>query len=232
MIFLTSIPKSGTHLLATTIQVLTGSYPVTVNKPASPVGADFSRFDMHPNLGGHFRREYVSQNASLAVLFRKRSVFVLIRDPRDICNSMVHYLESSDNAGHKSILPLFEGLTLTEKIKAVAAGMVSPDSGYRVPGLKVACGGFIDFGEVIPTATIIRYEDFFIGTLAAEKISAALGVDVATAQQAVEQALGTKTRTLRVGMPQAWRTNFDQSLISYMNSNYGLLIHKLGYRLR
>lgn len=228
MIFLTSMPKSGTHLLATVIQDLFAEYPVAIRKKGPGETIEFSQFAGHPLLMGHFRASMVQQNPDLLELMQRRKTLILVRDPRDVCNSMLHYLLQSSNAFHRKVRPMLLGLPYTEQIKAVAGGLIAPDQSFRVGCLPVHCGGFTEVAQLLPQACVLRYESFFDGQASAA-LAAFLELDQERVVKAVDNALGSSTKTKRAGIASAWRDNFDSELQAFFITHYGDIIQKLGY---
>jgi hypothetical protein len=226
MIFVTSIPKAGTHLLCQVIEYVVGTYPVSLKK-----GRAFEpgRFEDHPYLVGHFRREHLAGSDALFRLFARRAAVVLIRDPRDICNSMLRYLEREPAERYRAAARKLEGLDYPARIKAVAAGIRVAEMEFKIPSLVDACSGFLELRDLLPELVIVRYEDFFGDCVAADKLAPVLRCETRVARAAIERAVTTATRTKDVGQPQAWRRNFDEELAAYMRETYGDIIARLGY---
>ena len=230
-IFITSIPKAGTHLFGKVIEFITGQYPLSVKKNTLNYGLSKQQLSVleNCNLLGHFRKIHLDEDIYLKDLFSSRTVFILIRDPRDICNSMLHYLESSTNSNHQSIANLLVNLDYTEKIKQLSSGLKSPNSEFEVPNLHYHCSGFLEIKNHIPDAVIIKYEDFFDEDKISNTLSHTLGVPYELANISVKKALACDTKTKRAGIPYAWENNYDDHLIDYLNNNFFQVISGLGY---
>ncbi len=230
MIFISSMPKAGTHLLATVMQELFGEYPVPVRKKVPGEVIDFAQFASHPLLMGHFRAGSVQQNPALQALMQGRKILILIRDPRDVCNSMLHYLLQSSHPLHRKVQPLLQGLDYSEQIKAVAAGLDASDRSFKVGRLQAHCGGFIEVAQLLPQACVLRYESFFAGHASAS-LATFLELDQDRVANAIDNALRSGSKTKRAGIAFAWRDNFDPALQAFFIVHYGDIIQKLGYQL-
>lgn len=190
MIFITSTPKTGTHLLAQTLEMLTGHYSVSVKKNNLANTDDYLRFQEYPNLVGHFRLSHVTKNMALRQLMYIRKVFILIRDPRDVCNSMLHYLEQSANPDHIAATKQLLGLSYQDKTKAAA-------SGITIPGLKFTvashCSGFIELADTLPHACLLRYAHFFSDDSLPETIANFLECETHLVKECLNKALNADT---------------------------------------
>lgn len=226
--FITSIPKSGTHLLASLVREITGEYPTSVKKSLSE-NADYEKYARFQNLVGHFRINNIEESRSLKDLFLARRVLVMIRDPRAICNSMLHYLMKSENQRHVEIRKKILGLSFDDQIIQISRGIVSDDRSFKVPELSVACAGFLEIIDRIPSSTLFRYEDFFVGDRNMEKIAVCFGVDTERARVCLNNAISGGSKTKREGTPDSWKSAFSPSLVSYFDENYRDLIAGLGY---
>jgi hypothetical protein len=227
--FITSVPKSGTHLVATIVQDLTGSYPITVKKLAKR--AVYPTFDPAQSLVGHFRAKTIRNNLTLAKLFNDRKVLLLVRDPRAICNSMLHHLMTSSNKYHAEGREMIQGLPLNEQLIKISKGLFAKDGTEIVADLDRMCTGFDEIREVVPHSVRLRYEDFFDAKVVSERLPEIFGIEAARAEQCVERALATDSRTKRVGNPDNWRSAWDEDVTRHFNSTFGSLIEKLGYQI-
>lgn len=231
MIFITSAPKSGTHLLAKIVDELLGGYPVSVKEKKALKSFDYGSYAQHRALVGHFRFAHLETNPSLRALVFGRKLFVLIRDPRDICVSMVYYLEQSVNPMHVAAARQLAGLDLKDKIKKTALGFEVLAGQFRIADLAQHCGGFLEMVEHAPEACLLRYEDFFDAGLAAGKIADFLSIDKNLVSACINNAFSTALRTKRDGVPYSWRKTFDDELQHFFNDHFGSIISRLGYPL-
>ncbi len=226
MIFCTSAPKSGTHLLAKVIENLTGRYTVTI-KRGMPDSEIRRRSNAFPNIGGHFRLKDFRGSEALMETLAERSLFILIRDPRDVCASMVTYLARKGNYEHQQAFQCLADLEGEAAIMRVAEGFDSGDSSFRQPSIEQACAGFLEIRQLCPWSTVLRYEEFFTPE-AAQKIAAGLGLDQDIVQGAISSALISDTRTKHTGTPRVWLT-FSDELKDYFREKHSRLIERLGY---
>jgi hypothetical protein len=228
--FITSIPKSGTHLLATVVQDLTGAYPRSVKKKAGR-DSEYGPFKPTESLVGHFRARGIRSNDTLAGLFAERQVLVLVRDPRAICNSMLHHLMTSTNKYHTEGREQVADLPFNEQIVKISKGLFAKDGRNIVADLEKMCSGFADIAKLYPSAIFMRYEDFFDPEFVATKMPGIFGIEPQQARDVVDRALAGGSRTKREGNPTGWRSAWDSDLVNYFNINFGGLITELGYQV-
>lgn len=227
-IALTSIPKSGTHLLATVIENIVGDYSVTLRKNLDPQSRYARKAIRRQVVGGHLRISAI-MSPNYFPFFQDRKVIALIRDPRDICNSMIHYIEKSHRIEHKMLSMALNGLEYDEKICRIADGINISETNTRIPPIDVSCRGFIEVVDHFTDSIIIRYEDFFEADIITQKISNFLEISPDSAHDAVMKALKSDTKTKRVGKSQHWRETFSPYLIKYFAEQHGDLIRYMGY---
>ncbi len=230
MIIITSIPKAGTHLFGKIIENLFGVYPSSLKKE----GGQFVTFDSYksnPYICGHIRYNHLIEENHLKEIFVGRKVFVLIRDPRDICISMVHYMLNSNNFAHKRVAELLRNHSFSEQVILISNGIKIPNLNFKVSSLNYHCSGFLEYLESDLECVLLRYEDFFEAEKIAPRIANYLNIDVAKVQRAIENSLGAQTKTLRSGRPLAWKDDLDKSLKAYFRDSFGELITDLGYDL-
>lgn len=227
--FITSVPKSGTHLVATIVADVTGAYPLTVKKLNKR--ATYPTFDPAASLVGHFRAKSIRNNPSLTKLFAERKVLLLVRDPRAICNSMLHHLMTSNNNYHREGLAMVQGLPFNKQIITISKGLYAKDGTEIVADLQRMCTGFDEIRELLPNTVRLRYEDFFDPAFVTERLPGVLGVDQEQARQCVERALASDSRTKRIGNPHNWRSAWDEELTRHFNTTFGGLIEQLGYQV-
>ena len=230
MIFITSIPKAGTHLLASVVQELYGVYPVSVKKSGGMHSSSYSQYVGHPCLVGHFRDYHLAGNDGLLSLFKSRKVLVLIRDPRDVVVSMVHYLLGQRDPRQRRLADLMRDEPLREQIMMVAGGISLIDRSFEVLRLNDHCDGFLGIKDLLPEVCVVRYEDFFTDT-AARQLSSFLGFSRRQVKQAVTSALGGRSQTKRQGVAFDWIASFDEPLKAYFDGEHGTAITSLGYSL-
>ena len=224
---ITSIPKSGTHLLATVVKNIFGEYAATVHKNIDIETKYAKKTLSRKVVSGHMRIEAIT-SPQYSPFFMDRKIAVLVRDPRDICNSMVHYLETSHKEDHKAFYMAISDLDHEEKIRMVARGIRLDGQKFSVPSIDKACSGFLEIAENLPDSTIFRYEEFFDDGIV-ERLSDFFEVPKDLARSAVSSSLGANTRTKREGKKQQWRQNFSQELKDFFDENFGSTIRYLGY---
>lgn len=224
--FITSIPKSGTHLLATIVGDITGNYPQSVKKRTP--GIPYGEYAQTTNLVGHFRAFNILSSESLAALFGERQTLILIRDPRAVCNSMVHQLMTSSNAYHREAWAQISALPFNEQVMKVARGIFARDGTLIVADLASICDGFHEITLLYEGAQLLRYESLFEPAFATERMPELFGIDAPSSRAVLERALAGPTRTKREGKPDGWRAAFDDELMGFFSSNYSELLERMG----
>ena len=230
-VFITSIPKSGTHLLASLVREVTGTYPTSVKEKKNSATYDFSVFSKLPNLLGHYRISHVKGSDSLRDLFAKRKVIVLVRDPRDICNSMLHYLYSSTNLNHVAARQRLLDLDYESQIIKIAEGFRVQERDFGVPNIRNCCSGFLEIAEEFKSAHVIRYEEFFDEDSFSRVIQSIFSINKDQAIHTLCIALSGGSRTKRNdgASPNQWRSLFSDRLKTYFSNNFSDVIASLGY---
>jgi len=228
--FITSVPKSGTHLVATIVQEVSGSYPRSLKKLPGK-HAVYPEIEPEVSLVGHFRVTSIRRNPSLAKLFNERKVLLLVRDPRAICNSMLHHLMTSRNKYHTEGREQVAGLPFNEQIIRISRGLFASDGTNIVPDIEKMCMGVYEIRKLLPDTVRLRYEDFFNPKFVVRRLPDVFSIDAENAQKVVETALAGDSKTKRVGDPNGWRSVWDSDLTNYFNTTHGELIEKMGYTI-
>lgn len=231
-LLITSIPKAGTHLFTKVVELATGMQATAVRKShledTGDIG-DVGDIETTPVLYGHLRLPNILGHPALESACRTRSIFVLIRDPRDVCLSMLHHVLTHRSPIYEPARRALVDLPFDARIRRIAEGIRHETSSFRVARLDEHCGGFIDLVDAGFMCSIIRYEDFFDASTLAPQLCGPLGRDAGEVCLAIEAAVGATTRTLRRGKPFGWRDDFDDALKLYFRTRFGDVIEQLGY---
>ncbi len=232
-----SIPKAGTHLLERALCL----HPKLYRKLVPTVSEEnVDRWKGVPGLlaklrpgqvaASHlpFRSEYPEVIARNGV----RPIF-LIRDPRDIVVSQVHYVSKrTDHRFHA----LFDGLPdVKERLRLAIAG----DPEHNV----VSIGDRLDyFAGWLDAALVVRFEDLVgpdgggdrdrqAATL--RSIYDFLGIDVDghALARIGDRLFSADSPTFRSGVIGGWRRSFDQELEALFDRTAGDRIRPYGYHL-
>jgi len=226
--FITSIPKSGTHLLSSLVHLHTGQPCISVKKDV----VDFSRFADHLNLVGHWRSSQVRKREDLHALVAHRNLLIMVRDPRDICNSMLPYVLQSQNPLHQAAAEKLRGLAYDEQIRLIAHGFSVEHASYGMPNVREACSGFSDLKrKLFPDARIFRYEDFFEEAKIVPLIAEAFSIGAKRALDLTTRALTGESKTKRAGgaRPNQWRERFSPALKRMFAQEYADVLEAFGY---
>ena len=231
--FVSSIPKSGTHLVNSLIELWSGQTVISVKEKANYQEFDFSKYANCESLSGHYRASQVKSNESLRDLFLSRTVIVIIRDPRDLCNSMLHYLMKSQNPHHQAAARQLNGLNYEQQIIDIAIG-IRADNGVAItPNLNKWCTGFVELLDEFKNATLLRYEDFFEIEKISYTISRLFSIEYDDARLLILNGLSSGSKTKRDGgaRPDQWKSIYSRRLQKYFIDNYSETIEHLGYEV-
>lgn len=228
-IFLTTIPKSGTHFFLPLISEITGR-PLTRPPPGPNATRDPAALDALTKViesydyrnflfcGGHWRFEERHPHVGAPPQWL---TLVLVRDPRDIVLSLRDYLEKTRHPRHLAGAASIAGLPRNEQIKVVSRGVekvARPIAGH--------CSSFIDWREI--GGEIFRYEDLISGA-AHERLAKLLEVSAERVAKAVEKRRAAGSITFNVGRIHRWRTEMDAELLRWFRANDGGIVERLGY---
>lgn len=230
--FITTPPKSGTHLLSALVEEVTGEKSISVkNKKISE--AEEREFSKASNLVGHHRIKHLKACDRLYRLFAERKILIMIRDPRDLCNSMLHYLMKSQNLNHQSAARELSGLEFNKQIIKIANGFTVNETNFSVPDIRCWCSGFIELQKEFDQVFVFHYEDFFQEEKVIRLIQNGFEMNYADASTILKSALQKKTKTKRDGgaMPNQWERTFGDELKKFFDDEFGDLITSFGYLL-
>jgi hypothetical protein len=215
-ILVTSIPKSGTHLLISIIAKAISREPTYLGK-----NADLSQLPS----GLYFGHLRVHQVCNFDPSSWK--VICLIRDSRDILLSMRDFLKVD---------------RIREKFREGRAHFLSlgPDdqlrylirpSGPRInfgPIFK-HCSGFIEWSE--HRALVVRYREI-LGGKSDLPIAQFLEIDPHKVEKLREKTIGTDTKTFNKGIVDRWKTEMSQDVLEYFHRHFSeAYLKTLGYKV-
>lgn len=228
--FVSSTPKAGTHLVYALVARAHGASVRSVKDKKGDADVDFSKYSPFPNLGGHYRLSDARVNRSLYQLLADRKIIVTVRDPRDLCNSMLHYVLKSANSNHQAAASMIRHLDYETQIKRIADGFATPN-GFVMPNLRDWTNGFVEFAQEFQDVAVMRYEDFFGERAVIPVVARVFDISLAESASLVERALGGDTMTKRVGGAAAeqWRKHFSLELKQYFAREYADVLDYLGY---
>jgi hypothetical protein len=235
-VFCVSIPKAGTHLLERALCLHPGLYrkllPTISQQNIARVGGfDGLLGKVRPGqiIVSHMRHEpgYVEALRE----HRVRSLF-LIRDPRAIVVSQIHYVIARKDHRHHALFASIP--TASERLRVAIAG--DPEHGVASIGERLDAFE----GWLTSDALVVRFEDL---------VGPAGGGDAeaqARTVRAIEDHLGiavpderfraicaslfsAASPTFRQGSVQRWRASFDDELDALLRSVAGEALTRYGY---
>lgn len=235
-----SVPKSGTHLLLQVLSALPGrayygrflaSTPTVTLRPRTE--SQELRMLRH-SLGDEILPAHLFHKARLAREFaqgRAIQVFI-VRDPRDVILSEVHYL-SGMNYWHR-LSRRFRNLpTLSQQIRLAITGL--DNSNFYYPDVGTRFSRYLGWGDSTGVLTVYfeRLVDKSLRELEIERIGAFVLKDRDDVATFVEHALDAvdpkRSHTFRVGQPGGWRAAFNTGDLQLFQKVAGWLPAAMGY---
>jgi hypothetical protein len=247
ILFANSFPKSGTHLLTQILEGFTALGPAVVSglpalvmydgftgaaRPPAAIAADLERLRPGDIAYGHLH----AVPPALDTLRRPEfASFFILRDPRDVVVSHVHYVTEMEpqhihHAYYSQTLQSFDERLATSIAGRPEARLDFPDIGARFAPFL----GWLDCPEILT----LRYEDF----LSARRPTLGGVLDHATAHgfplrlgreaalDALEAAIDpARSPTFRSGKRGEWRQRFTQAHCDLFKEVTGDLLMRLGY---
>jgi hypothetical protein len=262
-VFINSLPKSGTHLLISMLALMPGltrqPLPLTrklrlhplnylffyskksvlagIDKP-SPVKIQTIDYVFKKLRSGSFTAGHIPYHQRVVDLLRSRNIqtIFVIRDPRDVVVSKIHYnMRREKHFLHKKYAAMGSD---KERLRAAILGTKNDDGSYFALGIAEKLTSVLSW---LSTETVmsIKFEDI-IGPKGGgnpEKqyqsiLATARHIGVAlTEEQAItigEQMFGTG-KTFRKGAIGDWRNHFDEELKGIFKEKAGKYLINLGY---
>jgi hypothetical protein len=209
-ILLTSVPKSGTHLLTRVAGMATGG-TFRAARPDAALGHWY----------GHFRIWTLPEIAGSD----QWSKIVLIRDPRDVLLSLQDFLRRSHHPDHRGIWEKIGHLTDRDRLRALVDGVKVGAGG--VPAWPDYFSGWLDWEA--QGALLLRYETIRHPSTVA-RLAAALDVSMERVHYALAASYGIEGRTLNVGISGRWVAELHDSDLAYMQAADDGILERMGYR--
>jgi hypothetical protein len=218
----TSVPKAGTHLLASIFKAM-GYRPIAHPKTAQREildGCDF-RPDESVCVYGHWRYR---PEAAQRLAQRGFRTLVMLRDPRDVCLSMADFLKTGKHEAAVAAEPGLRGMPLEEIRRTVITGFDLP--GYKSPPIRRICEGWKEWQAC--GAVVLKYEaigqSVASGLLMKELL--AIGIDPRDFLQAARRRWRP---TGPASGANRWRRDFDAELRALWQREASGVASSLGY---
>jgi hypothetical protein len=218
----TSVPKSGTHLLAAIFRAM-GYRQMAHPKAKGRKILDGCEFgpDEAVCIYGHWR--FLPESAERLAQRGFRTI-VMLRDPRDICLSMADFLKTGKHKAAVAAEPSLLDLPLDEIRRRVITGFDLP--GYKSPPIRRICEGWKEWQD--HGAVVLKYEaigqsvasGIFMNELQAIGLSPEGFLDAA---RSCYRPTGAASGAAR------WRHEFDAELRTLWQSEARGVASSLGY---
>jgi sulfotransferase 6B1 len=259
VLFANSFPKSGTHLLTQVLQGFSQIGPAVdsglpavvtfrgnsgIQRPEWEILADLERY-----LPGDMGYGHLHATSSIINILtqEKFAPFFIIRDPRDVVVSHVHYVTEIEpnHIHHRYYVEKLH--SFEERLRTSILGRLSPadelveasdaDSTFSFPDIAARFQPYLDWCQSQAVMTV-RYEDFLndqTGTLQnivnyAQKRGFPLSVSPENAIRTLQAHLDPKrSPTYRSGKSGGWRDVFSPQNKALFKEVAGELTITLGY---
>jgi hypothetical protein len=251
-VFVNSFPKAGTHLLSAVVGGLprmmfsgvhrsVGDFTAP-NAPPQPDTVDWGslrrvlrRVNRGQYMTGHFPAvpglNELLEETGYAVL-------VMIRDPRDIAVSSVHY--ARELGSHDLHRRYTEALrTDEERLMASIVGFPADDLGRGLEPIGVRLERYLPW-FTFPNALVLRFEDLVgasgggsdeVQVARLREIAAHVGrpLSESHAETIASKVWSHKSSTFRSGRSGGWRDTFNDEHIAAFKATAGSVLIDLGY---
>jgi hypothetical protein len=247
VLFANSFPKSGTHLLTQILQAFTQIGPAVDS--GLPAIVTFEGDTGRPRLAKEIAQDLVRLKPAdiayghvhalpeaVAVLCRPGVVpYFILRDPRDVVVSHVHYVTEME-PGHihhdyyKNELPDFDS-----RLRASILGR--PDSEIPFPDIRGRFEpylGWLDYSQVL----LLRFEDFILNRQRAvgqvldhaTELGFPLQIERSQAIELLTNSIDPqRSPTFRSGKVGGWQASFSSANKDLFKQVCGDLLIRLGY---
>ena len=256
--FVTTIPKSGTHLLVRCLQLITGAdRKQYAPKKKYENSLDYRMREYLPTIpqlkqwAPPSHTGYVHLHLAYNPLYEnyfaayQRPILLMIRDPRDLLVSRVHYLK----AGKRKDFP-YKNLPFNELLTSFIGTEADTFIGMRswIDGLLTSpermCNihhlydSFLDWQQY-PHCKVVRFEDLvgskgggndILQAQTVQKIATHIGIPISDmkAKQIGHKLFGNGS-TFRRGMIGSWKEHFTQGHKQQFKNVAAELLMRLGY---
>lgn len=248
VLFANSFPKSGTHLLTQVLQGFCAIGPaVDSGLPAVvmydgfsgkarqewEIEADIRRF-LPGDIGyGHL---HAIPAAVSFLTSPATAAYFILRDPRDVAVSHVHYITDLEPKHIHHRYYAEEQHSFDERLRVSILGR--EDMNGTFPGISARFAPFLDWLER-PEVLTLRYEDFIAGRerclkkVLAHAVKAGFPLCVKDKERAVEILAGAidpqRSPTFRRGHVNAWKEDFSSVNKRIFKDTSGDMLIRLGY---
>lgn len=222
-ILITSVPKSGTHLITKVVGAALHRQPLPLHKALLPkvpeLDAVMQAFHLRELLfHGHIRFSHSD-------LFKPYWKFIVqIRDPRDVILSMRDFIFKTGDPDHEQAKQLLEKMEPDDQLIALLEGLRTPT--FNVPPIDKMFSGFVKWQR--RGALLVRFEDLVAGT-SAQDLADFLHCDLETVAEAIHASVGSSSKTLNKGVAFRWRTDMSGKVLDVFNRCSAGMHLALGY---
>lgn len=239
-VVVTTVPKSGTHLVHQIVTALPGTVDygtflaTTVSYRRKPRSTPALVRRIRSLAPGEILRSHLIHRTEVVDALRTKNAFTVFvyRDPRDVIVSEAHYLAHS--APWHSLHRTFARLTPEERIDVAVDGLPGREELY--PDVSERFGWFADWLE--DADVVLRFEDLVgegrraaIRTMVRryqEASGADFDVDEIT-DQAIAAIAPEQSHTYREGRIGGWREAFSPEQATRVDAVAGDMLRRYGY---
>lgn len=208
--------------------------PLDVTTPV-PTPIAVARGWLHAIPPGYYLSGHVPWTAETARLVREANLkhLLIVRDPRDVLVSFLHFVTRPEHRLSRDFLPL----TADERLHLALDGGAGPRSGQRIEGLAASFAAILAWRRE-PDVLLLRFEDLIgergDGSAEAQRravqaICQALELDAdpAFVDRVCQQAFDVHAETFRRGKIGSWQDELTPAQVATCQARLGPLLAEL-----
>ena len=225
-VLVTSLPKSGTHLLVSTFEKLDFRVEKARKKQGQAPFDRFAAIDGNLAIFCHYRAsdkrivDWVAANGF--------KVLVLIRDPRDVCLSYVDYIASGQPKDYVKADPTLQFQSRDKLLRAVIEGY--DHNGIKIAPVRDRTEGWLQWTKRGGVLTRFELLVHVASGLQRAAFIKPFDVNVSTFTDALVASYGRgESLTFNKGTTQRWEREFSADDVKLWNANAVGVAARLGY---
>lgn len=208
--------------------------PLDVTTPV-PTPVAVARGWLQAIAPGHYLSGHVPWTAETARLVREAGLkhLLIVRDPRDVLVSFLHFVVRPEHRLSRDFLPL----QADERLHLALDGGVGPRSGQHIEGLAASFAAILAWRRE-PGVLLLRFEDLIgergHGSIEAQRRAVqaicqalALDADAALVDRVCQQAFDVHAETFRRGKIGSWQDELTPDQLAVCEARFAPLLADL-----